>query len=375
MTWQESLRQLDARLAKGEIGAAEYRKSRDEILAEASSGSPAPGRGSRDDLWAAAEAKAAHDEDAAAAAETTLIVTMGTPRETEQARGQASGREPEADTSMVTVEDETTQVVDAERIPPAHPAAPFPAAPPVQGGPPPGTRPTPFRAAPIQGQEVFSQAGSSRGAALARFLVPLLVLALVGGGVWWFVLRDGNGAGDGGGQNPPAQPPPSTSVSQAPGTDAIVGKLPELPGRANENNGTMTLDQARDLKLFTPTYATMLADNGASEIVYRGALGDGFAYLLVASPIPPANGADGVAVLSSEHLQQAGFTPAAEVSPDDPQVITRLDPAFRTFIAVYSSGDVWVQLNVSSQPNADEKALRTEFQKVLGTLTKGLPAD
>lgn len=381
MTWQESLRQLDARLAKGEIGAAEYRKARDEILAEASSGSQAPNRPSRGDVWATAQAQAIQDEAAANAAETTLVVKM---------------EPPEAD--------ETTQVVKADQIqppPPGPPAntPPLPQNPPPAGhqngpqpgplpvpnaAPPagptqpvgpgpvqelaPGVRPTPYRSAPIQGQEVFAEARPESGGTLLRFLVPLLILAVVGAGVWWFALRDS-------GEEPAAQPPATSTEQQAPGIDDIDGRMPELPGKANANNGTMSLERARELKLFTPTYATMLADNGSSEVVYRGAIQRGVGYLLVASPIPPANGADGVAVLTSEHLQRAGFAPAEEASPDDPAVITRVDNAFRTFIAVYSSGDVWVQLNVSGAPKGDEQALRTEFQKILGSLTERLPAD
>lgn len=363
MTWQENLRRLDARLAKGDIGAAEYRKARDEILAEASSGSQPPNRPSHDDLWANAQAQADQEAaqeaaqqraEAANAAETTLVVKVEPP-------------------------EETTQVVTADQIhrppPPAEPSRPAGAG--HDPGPgtetvpavAPGVRPTPYRSAPIQGQEVFAEAGNGRDSSWLRFLVPVVILALVGAGVWWFALRD-----DGGDGPSAAQPPPSTT-EQATSTDRIDGLLPELPGRANANNGSMALDRARELKLFTPTYATLLADNGSSEVVYRGAVDSGAGYLLVASPIPPANGADGVAVLTSEHLQRAGFAPAAELSPDDPPVITRTDTAFRTFIAVYSSGDVWVQLNVSGSPRGDEEALRTEFQKVLAALTERLPAD
>jgi len=363
MTWQDSLRQLDARLAKGEIGAAEYRKARDEILAEASSGSPTPGRGVGQDLWAAAAQPNADDD--ASAAETTLVVKV-------DAAAQAAGAEQEANTSVVTKEEETTQVVSADQIPQVPPAPPMHQGPPPMPAGPPGVRPTPYRAAPIQGQEVFTQNNSAGGSTVLRFLVPLLVLALVGGGVWWFVLRgdDENGGA--------AQPPPETTTEQQPvttSTDEIDGKMPELPGTANENNGTMTLDKARELKLFTTPYGAMLADNGSSDVVYRGAVRPGYGYLLVASPIPPANGADGVAVLAREHLQRAGFTPAQEVSPDDPPVITRQDDQFRTFIAVYNSGDVWVQLNVSTQPDGDEQELRDEFQKILTELTERLPAD
>jgi hypothetical protein len=49
MDWQDELRRLDKQLSEGEISAQEYRRMRDELLAEASA--PAQGRGS---LWSAA---------------------------------------------------------------------------------------------------------------------------------------------------------------------------------------------------------------------------------------------------------------------------------------------------------------------------------
>lgn len=49
MDWQDELRRLDKELSEGEISAQEYRRMRDELLAEASA--PAQGRGS---LWSAA---------------------------------------------------------------------------------------------------------------------------------------------------------------------------------------------------------------------------------------------------------------------------------------------------------------------------------
>lgn len=360
MNWQDSLRQLDSRLAKGEIGAAEYRKSRDEILAEASSGSPTLGRRTRDDLRAAAMESAAPDEHATA--ETTLVVAMDPSSE----RGHAEPRPLE--------EEEVTQVLTADQItppPPVMPAPipPVPAPPPGGALAPPGVRPTPYRAVPIQGQEIFAEAGPKQSARFVRLLVPLLILALVGGGVWWFALRND-------GEQTPASPPPvSTSPQHVVSTDEVADKLPELPGTANGHNGTMPLDRAFELNLFAQPYKTILADNGASEIVFRGATRPGFGYLLMASPIPPPNDADGVAVLGREDLEKSGFAPAKEVSPDDPPVITRVDASFRTFLAVYSSGGVWIQLNVSAPPTGDEQELRTEFQKILAALTEQLPAD
>jgi hypothetical protein len=337
MTWQESLRQLDARLAQGEISANEYRKSRDEILAEASSGSaPQP----LEDLWASASPKVAEEADAVSA-ETTIVVEMNQTQ---------------------TEEDEPTQVVPAAAIPAqqqwtsiAMPDQPAPQ----------DVRVMPQRVAPVQEQDVFAVVPSKRGSGLVRFVVPILILAVIGAGVWWFVSRGDDGKAA-------AEPTRNSTTDKAPTSDQVAGKLPELPGTASAGNGTLSVDRAQELKLFTPAYAKLVADNGASEIVYRGAVRPGFAYMLVASP--SADAAKLVDV-TSDHLERAGFAQDKSASKDGPPVITRTDQVFRTFISIYRAGDVWVQLNVSGPPDGDEKALRTEFEKVLGSLTERLPAD
>jgi hypothetical protein len=349
MTWQENLRELDQRLANGDISANEYRRTRDEILAEASSSSSPD---SKQDVWLPAQDAA---KDAGENAET----------DAKQDPGETT---IVVKTSQV---EEDTQIVSSDSIAPAPspavPAVPPPPPPPGPAAPP----PPPYPVAPIQGHEVFAEASAKKSGALTRFLVPLLILALVGAGVWWFFLRD---SGDG---NPAATPPPTSTAAKekAHDVDAVAGLLPELPGKANANNGTLTLDRARELKLFTKNYATLLGDKGAEQIVYRGAVQRGVGYLLVASPVESAEAAAGVVEATTAHLERAGFKQAPEVSPDDPKVITRTDRAFRTFIAVYASDNVWVQLNVSGPPDGDEEELRTEFQKVLGSLTERLPAD
>jgi hypothetical protein len=164
MTWQESLRQLDARLANGEIGAADYRRTRDEILAEASSGNQANGQESgKDGLWTATNPSAQPDT----ADEKTTDIAPG-------------------ETTVVVrqdeLEDERTQVVKADAM-----------VPPPGNAPPPPPWPAAMnntRSAPIQGQEVFAGAGKASKGRWLRWFVPLLIVALVAGGIWWFFVRE-----------------------------------------------------------------------------------------------------------------------------------------------------------------------------------------
>ncbi len=345
MTWQESLRQLDARLANGEIGAADYRRTRDEILAEASSGNQANGQESgKDGLWTATNPSAQPDT----ADEKTTDIAPG-------------------ETTVVVrqdeLEDERTQVVKADAMVPAPGNAP----------PPPPPWPVAMnntRSAPIQGQEVFAGAGKASKGRWLRWFAPLVILALVAGGIWWFVVRE-----DAPPESRNEQSPTITTTEQAaPAIDDVAADFPELPGQpAAGGDGTATTGEAQELQLLSPGYATLLEDNGASELVHRRSQQQGVAYQLMAAPVESDNGASELAGLTTGHLEQAGFT-AVEPAEEGPTILTRTDQIFQTYVTTYASGDIWVQLNASGKPNADAAALLTEFRTVLQSVTARFPA-
>jgi hypothetical protein len=341
MTWQDSLRQLDARLAKGEIGAAEYRRTRDEILAEASSSSQSVTFEPADDAgWQSANPAEEQDPDA------TVVTSVDTA--------------PEHDA-------EATQVVSAADVAGPHP-------PPRFG--PPGPLPQQQRPTPIQGQDVFTGTSSSGGGRVLRFLVPLLILALVGAGVWWFAFREPSTsppASQDGGQQQERTTTTTPTTTSAPGVADVAERVPALPGQAKPESGTMTLAQARQRELLNPAYAKLLADGGAGEIVYRKSSGGGFGYLLVAAPVAKAGGAAALATATRDNLQKSGFEAVAGAD-GEPLVLGRADRFFRTYVTTYASGDVWVQINVSAPPEGDEAAVGTEFGKVLRSVLQELPA-
>lgn len=395
MTWQESLRQLDARLANGEIGAADYRKERDEILAEASSG--AGGATPKTDLWTSTNpvrvVPAPAPNGTSGPPPVQPSVQPGEPGDPatdqtvtiERVTGEeptARTEQPDADTTQVV--EETTQVVSSEVV--------------GQQVPQPGQYPpmnpdafgTPFpRSTPIQGQEVFAGASSKGGGLALRILVPLLIVALVGAGVWWFVLRDDgssdaapNGAPPASGTEPPATttttaPTTTTTTSEAPKVPTVAelaGKLPTLPGAAKAGNGPVTIDQAVKQGKLNQPYAQLLREHGASKVVYLKSTAGGVGYQLVAAPIEKSGGADATATAVSDGLKQTGFAAAKARKATDPPVLTRKDKYFRTYLTTYASGGVWIQLNVSGPPNGGEAALRAKFADVLDALTEQLPA-
>ncbi len=346
MTWQENLRELDARLANGEIGAAEYRKTRDEILAEASSASQSVSFEPADQAgWHVANPAEESDAD------ITQITSV--------------------DTAVPPHDPEATQVVAMDVVPPP----PSPAPEPARFGPP-APPPPQHRPMPLQGQEVFSQARASSGPGrVLRFVIPVLILALVGAGVWWFALRDSSAppsAGDDRQQQEQTTTTTTAPASAVPKAEDVAASVPVLPGETKPESGTMTPDKAQQQKLLTPAYAKLLADGGVSELVYRKSAGDGFGYLLVAAPVEPSGQAAELVSATTHSLEQSGFKPVP--GGDGPPVISRTDQFFRTYVTMYHSGDVWVQLNVSAPPDGEEAALDTEFRKVLQSVLKELPA-
>lgn len=342
MTWQDSLRQLDARLANGEIGAAEYRKTRDEILAEASSGTQ----------------QVSFDAEV-----TTQWVSTPPPQ-------------PAAETPAADSDEEPTQVVAADVVTtPPPPQMPPPQQ--QQFGPPMPQMQRP--APPIMGSEVFGEARASGGGGKKAlwFLVTIVVLALIGGGVWWFALRDDStppsNAQNQQEQTTSSAPTTTSEAAEVPTAADVAEQVPQLPGEAKPDNGTMTTDEARQKELLNPAYAQLLADGGAKEIVYNKSSGDGYGYLLMAAPVEPAGHAADLVTATSDNLTKSGFTTAASGS-GQPPVYSRTDKFFRTFVVMYASGDVWVQLNVSAAPDGDENALRTEFDNLLRQVLEQLPA-
>lgn len=317
MDWQKDLRQLDQRLAGGSVSATEYRKLRDEILAEASSGSP-------------------------------LVTSARKPTIPESAAAE-------------TPIGEMTQVIDRDGIAPPIPRQAEPQEPPAPPVPLPRTTWT----APTDGLDVFTVVRPTEGP--PRWVIALgtlVLLALVASGVWWFALRndgpDGNAAG---------QPPSAQLVV----TD-LEHDLPGLPGESNPNNATMSVDRALELKLISVKYAEDFRANGASQVVYKASRDNGMGLMVMVVPLASEEGATATVNGISAHLKSVGFAEVPTEIAGQPIALGRTDQQFRTYGAAYRSGKLCVQVSISQPPSDDEAALRTQFDQLLGSALTTLPA-
>ena len=452
MDWQDELRRLDKKLSEGEISAQDYRRMRDELLAEASA--PAQGRGV---MWAASRPEAAEPATvspppagppaAPPDAEETQIVadtTVTLDQTVVHGRPAAPAEDPDK-TETVTAETVTaeemaaenrpTEVVPAETVAaesanvespsaetvveiapgaeertvsepaaepltepaseparddhPTFPPRPMDTPPPDA---PPLPAPAPWTGHQVIGEEVFADASPHSNArrAVTSLLAVLVVLALAGGAVWYFVFRTEEAPAAQRPQNPPAsdqpqsqpQKPPPSEQPQEPTTSqpqSAPSELPTnlgdvvgpLPGITDANSGTITSQVAGKLKLISPQEVRAAQDHGVTQVIFRGSTkGDvGNALLVFTTP----NGANAAAFTETERgiLRDAGFAPDKELQSGLP-VLQRNDGGATVYRVVYSTGKYTVRFGVA-QRDANAAQLRKELEAVADTILAVLP--
>jgi hypothetical protein len=428
MDWQDELRRLDKQLSEGEISAQDYRRMRDELLAEASA--PAQGRGA---LWSGAHPEAAPAPAPAPPpappspdAEDTQIVADSTVVVEETV---VAAQEPAADETVVhaspveqtTVQDpppapplagpgedpDRTATVAAETVaesdtgrnarresdteaaarkqqtptfPPRPADGPIPKAPPLPA-------PAPWTGQ-VLGEEVFADAKAQSNArrAATMLLSLVVVLAVIGGAVWFFVFRSDDAPAAEQSSNPPAtekpnsqapqKPPqkPTTSVPQPSRTNLptnLADALGPLPGAADKNSGSISPARAGQLKLVAPQEVKAADDQGVTNVIFRGATnGDiGSALLVFATP----NGTSALNLAKAErgYLGDSGFVPGKELRSGLP-VLERRGEAGTVYRVVYTTGKYTVRFGVA-QRDASPVQLRKELESVADTILAVLP--
>jgi hypothetical protein len=396
MDWQDELRRLDKQLSEGEISAQDYRRMRDELLAEASA--PAQGRGS---MWSSARPEGQSPQQptpppapAPAAppapvsthdADQTQIVENDTQIVEERVVASADGPTevrsdvPAAPVASVDDPDRTT-IVAAEDVGSDQREPTFPAQPGARARPaPPLPAPAPWTGQ-VLGEEVFANAKSSGGRRPVTVALSVLVaLAVVGGAVWFFAVRSDETAAAPQEDKPPAntksEAPPPKQTAPSPAPDApppnLADALGPLPGAADKNNGTLTPQRVGKLKLVAPDEVALATEYAVKNVIFRGSTNGtvGNALLVFATPSPS------VAVKFTDDerafLQGNGFEEGRPLSGGLP-VLERSDEAGTVYRVIYTTGKYTVRLGVA-QRDARPGDLRKELEAVADTILAVLP--
>lgn len=371
MTWQEELRQLDSRLADGELAANEYRKRRDEILAAASSAQPpspviGPPTGPQPVVAA--------DSGDGDSAEVTQVVSVksGEADETQiiDAATVAGG--------VKNAENGSASTPPPPQAPPA-PAMPQPQQPQTwsaQPPPPPGMVPPQQQmhgpsVTPMDAQDLFTSnkppAGSKKPWLLAVAVV--VVLAIVGGAVWFFGFKDSGGTDTA--QTTENTP---TSESQAPPPPPVDIADIKLPGTPGKNNGEMDIARAGEVGAIAASEGALIADAGAKKLVYSGSADGDLRYLLYSYKSEDAAAAAELTGKLLDIQKQLGYKETTvEGVPEAVTVTSVANDKAISIRGIYTYGDTTIQLSLLQIPAGDADALRTRFKDAMTTVTDAAP--
>ncbi|WP_143266135.1 MULTISPECIES: hypothetical protein [Amycolatopsis] len=188
----------------------------------------------------------------------------------------------------------------------------------------------------------------------------VVVIAMVAAGVWF--LRDQNTTATTAG--------PTTSAASSP--EAVEARLPTLPGTPSSNNGTLTVDQGIDLKLYSREEGQLFKDNGAGQVIFRGSAQGPQGYLVLVVPAGSPAAAATITRGLYEHSLSAGLQTVPSGSTDA-KAVTGSNSAGQMSGTWYTSGSYAVAIWVSQGLDGDPAALAERLAQTKTSLATALP--
>ncbi|WP_410637843.1 hypothetical protein [Amycolatopsis sp. lyj-346] len=380
MSWQDDLRRLDADLAAGRIEPAAHRKQRDELLAQASGStvaSPVPSPLRRPaTAWQSKNPAVPPQRQ-----EMPPNQPSFQPNQNHQPNHQPPHRPPvhppapappwkrtgagvpavadhlttapsPADitpTRYLRVEGPLPDRQQLSRFPPTSPPGGMPASPPPE---------EPATDEPGKHRWDESAGGRRRPAWLFVALGVFVVLAMIAAATAWL-------GSDSDQASPPAVP---SSASDAARTPPLDERVPQMPGKQNPNNSTMSVAKGLELGLYPASTADLLNANGASKVIYRGAADGDVSYLVLVVPTGSAANAQAVVEKLYQDALAGGFRSVQSAL----RTVSGQDGGTFLNTTWYGSGNNVVSIGIA-EPDRGQAGLSSELDKAVDTLEAVLP--
>ncbi|QKV77001.1 hypothetical protein [Amycolatopsis sp. Hca4] len=387
MSWQDELRRLDADLAAGRIGAADHRKQRDELLAQASGATVAspvpsplrrPGEGWRSTNPANHPAPSQPAPPPQRIESPRYAPATPPPPPAPPPPWQRTGLPKTLSAAQVQAipDHMTTAPSPADIVPTRYLQVDGPGEqefgrrfPPIT---PPGgeSAPRPRDAEPATpaGKHRFlsgddEEDGSSRRTWPFIALGVLVVLALIGGATVW--LGDDEPKSDALSTLVPTLPQPPAAAAQP----QLEDQVPPLPGMQYAGSSTLSLAKGLDLNLYPKETAQIFSQHGVTQLVYRGSSTGDLGYLAFAVPTNSPEDAKAVVDYLRAAASSGGFSPLA----DDDKVVTGRNGDRRMDGTWYTSGKVAIVLWVSQPFGKNRNELKAGLDNALSVFQKALP--
>ncbi|MEV6640900.1 hypothetical protein [Amycolatopsis sp. NPDC051371] len=408
MSWQEELRRLDEELAAGKLSADDYRLRRDQVLSSAvgvenqqlpqqpstssadetqvitpispPGGIPQPNQAGGDAERTQAVAWHAQQQAQPGGAGATAFV----PPVQSQPFSPPGGFAPPPNTDDSP---ERTQVVrntgeyqpnygEYTQQPPAQPGwnqvPPGSAAPPWGGGDAGAQHGANDLSWMRQGPESYfetkSKSGKKKGISI---VAAVLVVLLAGFAIWWFGLR--------GDSNSVANPSTSNSPTSAPSTTApppsvAPTRVPPMPGKASEKNGTMGVDDAVDKEFLTAAEADSIKSTGSAYVTCQASTNTPFDYSVLLVNTKSVEDANRLAKAMQKPAASTNLQPVGDHAglPQSVAVFKAVLSDHTAYRAVYVSGAAVLRIDVNQAP-ATDTAVTKEFQGVMKAMLENVP--
>ncbi|MQA11524.1 MAG: hypothetical protein GEU98_23830 [Pseudonocardiaceae bacterium] len=213
-----------------------------------------------------------------------------------------------------------------------------------------------------QGPEVFDQDSQPKKKSKTMFAVfgVVLLVAVAGVAVWFFVLRGDGGGGQAGGGGEPGQSQqnePPKPLDQA---------VPDPPGQSDDSSGRIAVRQANQNGLLNAEEVSALGDAGVRNLVFKGSQDNDFTYEAMAFETSGQQAATQLVDDLYSAARNSGMQDGARGGlPASAKVTQRSEfPDKGAYRAVYAAGDRVIRVVVAQEPiGKDDKKLIAQFQQ------------
>ncbi|MFD9733864.1 hypothetical protein [Umezawaea sp. NPDC059074] len=338
MGWQEELSALDEALAAGRITPDQHRSRRDELLAAASGGGPAPMR------WQASQPS---DPEQTGIIRTNQFTDSEKTQKVRPVGFPPSPQQPQS---------QQPQFLQQQFGQPRPPVPPWGEQ--TFGGTP--------STSGMHGPEVFESGGGKSPRVGIYVLIGVLAFVVIGGGVFWFGLSGGMGTSTG-------DQPAASSTAAAPGTPPNLAAVPEPPGKASPKNGEYTLAKAKDAKILSDKDVKALEAAGVDQVFDKSSGDNGLNYAVAVYVAKDADSAKKLSSTLVDNQVAAGMSTVEQIDVPESVSLMKLAASDQfLYRGVYTSGKVTVRVATAGPSTVPEQDVAKKFnefvKKVIGSV-------
>lgn len=162
-----------------------------------------------------------------------------------------------------------------------------------------------------------------------------------------------------------------TSGVPEPEPEALVDRLPALPGHPNDQSSTVSVERGNELNLYERETARAFTEHGVREVTWKGASDPDTVYTVLVATVDEGKSATPVTD-ALERLVAPVFEPDEPVVPGT-STFRLPGTTTHAFRVLYTSGPSAVRIDVASSSARSAGEVRAELEKLVDQVIRVLP--